>query len=91
MPEYFKRVPAVQFAPTADEKEQVVKGKQVLFEGEPIKHGANGRFHVLLKLGERLIPVYDTQWIAREPDLHIYNDHEFHAAFVEAWDVNNQK
>jgi hypothetical protein len=81
MPEYFKRVQAQQFAPTAEEKDKVVKGKPVLFENEPIRHGANGRFHVLLKVGELLTPVYDKQWIAREPDVHIYSEKDFQAAF----------
>lgn len=91
MPEYYKRVVVVQFAPTEEEKAKVLKGETVLFENERIRHGANGRFHVLLKAGDRLIPVYDKQWIAREPDLHIYYEHEFRSAFLQKGEVDSAR
>lgn len=82
MPEFYKRVVCNQFMLSDEDKARCVKGDTVFFEAQTVKHGGNGRFHILLPIGERLFPVYETQWIVRNPTLEIYHDHEFVTKFV---------
>ncbi len=82
MPEFYKRVVCNQFLPSEEEKAKVIKGEQLYFEGQLIKHGGNGRCHILLPIGERLFPVYETQWIVKNPALEVYHNHEFISKFM---------
>lgn len=95
MPEFYKRVICSQFNPTQEQRDQVVKGEIVLFDGQPIKHLGGSRFLVLIPIGDRPTPVGETQWLVNNnPGIEIYNDNEFHAKFVDplVLDIkNNQK
>ncbi len=82
MPEFYKRVVCNQFLISDDDKAKVIKGEQLYFESQPIKHGGNGRCHILIPIGDRLFPVYETQWIVRNPAIEIFHDHEFKGIFT---------
>lgn len=83
MPEYYKKVVCSQFLLTPDEKEMVDKGGAVTFEGQKVKATGGGRYHILLPLGDRLLPVHENDWIVRNPSIEIKNDSDFKAQFIE--------
>ena len=95
MPEFYKRVVASQFNPTPEERERIVKGENLLFDGQLIKHLGGSRFLVLIPIGDRPTPVGETQWLVNNnPGIEIYNDNEFRAKFVDPQQLalqNNQK
>lgn len=89
MPEFFKRVVCTEFQLTPAEKERIVKGDNILFDGQPIKHLGGGRFHVLVHIGDRLVPINETQWLVKNnPGIEIYHNAEFHAKFVAREEID---
>lgn len=95
MPEYYKRVVCSQFNPTQEQRDKIVKGETIEFDGQPIKHLGGHRFLVLIPIGDRPTPVGETQWIVNNnPGIEIYNDNDFRAKFVDPQTIatkNNQK
>jgi|HubBroStandDraft_2_1064218.scaffolds.fasta_scaffold00002_110 hypothetical protein len=82
MPEFYQRATAQQFILTDEQKAAVLKGERVDFEGCTVKHGGNGKFHALFSMGELLKPIYEGQWLVREPAPQVYSDLEFRAKFI---------
>lgn len=65
---YLKKVDAIQFSLTDEQKELVKNRKPVFFEGSPVKHVGGDQYLALLQQGENLIRVYLSQWLVRHPD-----------------------
>jgi len=82
MPEYYKKVVCRQFTLSPEEKEAIAKKQTVTFEGQPVRESAGGRYHILLPIGDRLIPVHESDWIIRNPEIEIKRDHEFKNQYV---------
>lgn len=82
MPEYYKKVVCRQFTLTPAEKEAIAKRQLVTFEGQPVRETAAGRFHILLPIGDRLVPVHESDWIVRNPEIEIKRDHEFKNQYI---------
>jgi len=65
---YLKKVDAVQFKLTDQQREQIRNRKAVFFEGAPIKHIGGDQYIALLQQGENLIKITESQWLVRHPD-----------------------
>lgn len=65
---YYKKVDAVQFNLTDEQKANIAQHKPVYFEGSKVKHIGGEQYIVLLQQGENLIKVVNTQWLVRHPD-----------------------
>ena len=82
MSDYYKRVYAKQFLLTREQKDAVMKGGEVKFEGEVVRHAGTERFHVLINAGQSLLPIYESQWIVRDSGtVEIYWDMHFKSRF----------
>lgn len=82
MPEYYKKVVCRQFVVTPDEKEAIANRQAVSFEGQAVRQSAGGRYHILFPVGDRLIPVHESDWIIRNPEIEIKRDHEFRSQYI---------
>lgn len=82
MPEFYKKVVAVQFSLTDVQKAAVKNGEPVTFEALPVKYIGENRFHILFPVGEVPIPVREGQWIVRNPGIEIVADHDFLAIYT---------
>lgn len=83
MPEFTKKVWGIQFLLTDEERAAIVKGESKTFEGHPIKHGGNGRCHVLIPIADRLIPIYETQWLVNDNGTQILHDATFRGTYTQ--------
>lgn len=83
MPEYYKKVVCIQFKLSPEEKAEIEKGSIITFEGQAIKHTGGGRFHILLPIGDRLMPVHEGDWIVRHPAIEILRDGQFRSQYIE--------
>lgn len=83
MPEYYKKVVCNQFTLTPEDKEAISKGANVTFEGQKVKETGGGRYHILLPMNDRLLPVHEGDWIVRNPEMEIKRDHDFRAQYIE--------
>jgi hypothetical protein len=86
MPEFTKKVWGIQFTLSDEDRSEIVKGAMKTFEGHHIKHGGNGRCHVLIPIGDRLIPIYETQWLVHDNGTQIIHDAAFRATYSQ---INN--
>ncbi len=65
---YFKKVDAVQFKLTEEEKELIKQRKPVYFENASVKCIGPDQYLALLQQGENLHRIYETQWLIRHVD-----------------------
>lgn len=82
MPEYYKKVVCLQFTLTPEDKDRIARKEPVTFEDQPVKESAGGRYHILLKISDRLIPVHESDWIVHNPGIEIIRDHDFRSQYV---------
>lgn len=68
MPLYLKKVDAIQFNLTDEQKELIKNRNPVFFEGSPVKHMGGDQFIAVLQQGENLIKIHSSQWLIRHPD-----------------------
>lgn len=61
----------------------ISKGGNVTFEGQKVKESGGGRYHILLPMDDRLMPLHESDWIVRNPEMQIKRDHEFRAQYIE--------
>jgi hypothetical protein len=82
---YYKKVDAIQFKLTDEEKERLHKREPVFFEGCKVKHVGGNNYIALLQQGENLIRILETQWLVRNLDgsLQIYWPDRFSQLFTE--------
>lgn len=82
---YYKKVDAIQFKLTEEEKERIHKGEPVYFETGLVKHIGGPNYIALLQQGENLIKILETQWLVRHPDgaLQVLWPDKFSETFVE--------
>lgn len=82
---YLKKVDAIQFKLTDEQKELIKNRKAVFFEGSPVKHVGGGQYIVLLQQGENIIKVCETQWVVRHIDglWQIFWPDRFGAMFIK--------
>lgn len=82
---YLKKVDAIQFRLTDEQKGLINSRQAVFFEGNPVKHMGGGQYIALLRQGENLIKILETQWLVRDPDglWQIYWPDRFDALFVK--------
>lgn len=90
---YLKKVDAVQFLLTEDEKALIKDRKRVYFENAPVKHLGAGQYLALLQQGENLHRIYETQWLVRHPDglWQILWPNQFGALFTKGNELENIK
>lgn len=75
---YYKKVDAIQFNLTDEQKTNIHDRKPVLFEGYPVRHVGGENYLAVLQQGENLHRIYNTQWLIRHGDgawQIISNDH----------------
>lgn len=65
---YYKKVDAIQFKLTDEQKELIRQRKPVHFENAPVKCIAPDQYLALLQQGENLHRIYETQWLVRHSD-----------------------
>lgn len=65
---YYKKVDAIQFKLTDEEKALIKQRKPVFFETAQVKHLGGDQYLALLQQGENLHRIYETQWLVRHPD-----------------------
>jgi hypothetical protein len=65
---YYKKVDAIQFKLTDEQKEQIKNRKAVFFEGSPVKHVGGTVYIALLQQGENQVRVCEGQWVVRHGD-----------------------
>jgi hypothetical protein len=82
---YLKKVDAIPFTLTDEQKQMIKDRKPVFFEGSPVKHVGGGQYIALLQQGENLIKIYETQWLVRHSDglWQIFWPDKFNAMFVK--------
>lgn len=87
---FFKKVDAVQFNLTEEEKENVRNRKAVFFEGSPVKHVGGTSYLALMQRGENLIKIYNGQWLVRHPDgmLQVCQDQDFKRDYKSSDKIN---
>lgn len=87
---YLKKVEAVQFMLSDEDKEHVSKREPVLFEGSPVKHVGGENYVAVLKQGENQIRIYVSQWLVRHPDglLQIFWPDKFAQLFIKGSDAD---
>jgi hypothetical protein len=87
---YYKKVDAIQFKLTDEEKELIKNRKPVTFEGAQVKHIGGTQYLALLQQGENLLRIYETQWLVKHPDgmLQILWPDRFGANFIQGRDVD---
>jgi hypothetical protein len=85
MPVYYKKVDALQLVLTDEQKEKVRKGTQHFFEKAQVKYLGGGIYAAIMKIGDTLHKIEETQWIVRHPDgnTEILWPHQFEAGFVK--------
>lgn len=83
---YYKKVDAIQFNLTDEQKELIKKRKAQFFEGSAIKHVGGNQFIALLQRGENLIKICEGQWLVKHLDgqWQIYWPGDFIRHFVKA-------
>lgn len=81
---YFKKVDAVQFKLTDEQKALIKNRKPVHFEGGVVKHVGGDHYITLLQQGENLLKIQLTQWLVKHPDglLQILWPDQFSANFL---------
>jgi hypothetical protein len=82
---YLKKVDAIQFTLTDEQKELIKDRKAVYFEGSMVKDVGGGQYIALLQQGENLIKIHETQWLVRHSDglWQIFWPDKFNAMFVK--------
>lgn len=65
---YYKKVDAIQFKLTEEDKAKIKTRERVYFEGGQVKHVGGSQYLALLQQGENLHRIYETQWLIRHPD-----------------------
>lgn len=65
---YLKKVDAVQFKLTDEQREDVKNRKAVYFEGSPVRNMGGDQYLAILQQGENMIKVFHEQWVIRHPD-----------------------
>lgn len=91
MPVYLKKVDAIQFNLTDEQKAQIKNRKAVFFEGGPIKHIGGEQYIAVLQQGENLIKIHVTQWLVRHPDglWQIFWPEKFGQLFIKGSDSDS--
>ena len=89
---YYKKVDAIQFKLTEKEKEQLHKREPIYFEGCQVKHVGGNNYIAVLRQGESLIRILETQWLVRHPDgtQQIVWPDKFSESFVEGSKSSNK-
>jgi hypothetical protein len=82
---YLKKVDAIQFTLTDDQKELVKNRNPVFFEGSAVKHVGGDQYIAVLQQGENLIKIHSTQWLVRHSDglWQIFWPDKFNAIFIK--------
>lgn len=65
---YYKKVDAIEFKLTPEQKEQIRSRRAVFFEGSPVRHIGGHQFIVMLQQGENQIKICEGQWVIRHGD-----------------------
>lgn len=86
---YLKKVDAVQFSLSDEDKERISKRETVLFEGVPVKHVGGENYVAVLQQGENLIRICVSQWLVRHSDglFQIFWPDKFAQLFVKGSDT----
>lgn len=63
-----KKVEAIQFLLTDQEKEIARSWKKVYFENEPVRWNGGEQFLVSLRKGENYIRILEGQWLIKHPE-----------------------
>ena len=89
MPPYLKKVEAIQFKLTDEQKALIKSRKPVYFEGGRVKHAGADHYITLLQQGENLIKIQESQWLVRHPDglMQIFWPDRFGALFLKESDT----
>jgi hypothetical protein len=87
---FYKKVDAIQFIVTDEDKECIAKKEPVFFDGCQVKHVGGENYIAVLQQGENLIRISNTQWLVRHPDgqLQILWPDRFEKYFVKGADDN---
>jgi len=82
---YYKKVDAIQFDLTEEQKKAIEQRVRVYFENGPVKHIGGAQYVALLQRGEDVVKVYNGQWLVRHPDgyLQVLWPDEFQRNFCE--------
>lgn len=85
MPAFYKKVDATQLVLTDEQKESIRTGGQHHFENAQVKYMGGKSYAAMLKIGDRLVKIEETQWLVKHPDgnMQIVWPHEFEAGFVQ--------
>lgn len=85
MPLYYKKVEAIQFKLTDEEKELIKNRKEVFFQDGKVKHVGGEQYVAVMQQGENLIKIYEQQWLIRHPDgmMQILWPDRFSANFIK--------
>jgi hypothetical protein len=91
MPLYLKKVEAVQFKLTDEQKELIRNRKPVFFEGSPVKFNGGQQYIAVLQFGENLIKIEESQWLVRDPDggIHIYWPDRFGSIYIKGSEADS--
>lgn len=83
---YHKKVNAVQFVLSDEDKKRIRAGEKLFFEGQPIIYSVNRPLITLIKQGETLVRVEETQWLIRHPEgtLEVLWPDLFNQRFIKA-------
>lgn len=82
---YYKKVDAIQFKLTDEDKERLHKKEPIFFEGCQVKHVGGNNYLAVLQQGENLYRILETQWLVRHPEgtWQIFWPDRFDKLFIE--------
>ncbi len=92
MPAYLKKVDAIRFSLSDEQKAMIKSREAVFFEGCPVRHAGGNQYLALLQQGENQHRIFEGQWLVRHIDglWQILNEAEFNRNFIEAPQENYQ-
>lgn len=82
---YYKKVDAIQFILSDEQKAKAKNHKAVFFEGGQVKHVGGSVYIVLLQQGESLIKIHEGQWLVKHIDglWQIFWPDDFNRYFIK--------
>jgi len=80
---YYKKVDAVHFKLSEEDKKEVQVYKPVFFENSAVKHMGGDVYLAVLQQGENLIRIFEGQWLVRsDGGWQIYWPDKFSQLFI---------
>lgn len=89
---YYKKVDAIQFKLTTDDKERLKNRETIYFEGCRVNHIGGNNYVTVLQQGENLFRILETQWLVRHPDgtIQIVWPEKFNQLFKEDYKLEDE-